>query len=83
MASLTPVYLWRSGSGFGLRALLVRVDDATAADTVTIGELTKVEDVVAISQSDGAAFACTEATNVVTLGAGPLDDDVLLLITGH
>lgn len=83
MASLTPIYLWRSGSGFGLRALLVRVNDGTAADTVTIGELTTVSDVVAISQSDGAAFACTEATNVVTLGAGPADDDILLLITGH
>jgi len=63
--------------------MLLRVDDATAGDTVTVGELTVVSDTVAISQSDGAAFNCTEATNIVTLGAGPADDDILILVTGH
>lgn len=85
MTVLTPIYVWRSPSGYGLRERLVMVSDADADDTVTISELDDVTDTVAISLLDGAAVTCSESGNEVTVDpSGSLSNsDVLILVSGN
>ena len=68
--------------GIGLRYLILEVDNATAADTVTVGELTAVTDTVCLQLDSGAEVSCTEATNVVTIGAGPAASPLLIIVSG-
>jgi hypothetical protein len=83
MADLTEVVKYRGGMrGYGLKYLLLEVDSATAADTVTVGELTSIKDTVAIRLDTGEEIDCTEATNIVTIGAGPADTPMLIVVSG-
>ena len=83
MASLTPIYVWRWGSGYGLRYILLIVKDADTNDTVTVSELTAITDTVGIKMDDGSALTCTEATNVVTITTAAMaDEDCLILVSG-
>lgn len=83
MASLTPIYLYRYGGGYGLRYCLFIVENATSADTVTVNEVGTVEDTMAFQMDTGAAVACTEATNVVTVGGAITSLDLIILVSGH
>lgn len=83
MADLTETVVYRGGMrGTGLKYLVMEVDDATAADTVTVGELTSIKDTIAFRLDTGAEIDCTEATNVVTIGAGPSSTPMLIIVTG-
>lgn len=85
MAALTYATVYRggmSGAAYGLRYLVIEVESATAADTVTINEYTNIKDTVAIRLDTGAEVDCTEATNVVTIGSGPSSTPMLIIVTG-
>ena len=83
MADLTERIVHRSGaSGYGLKYKLLEVEDATVADTVTVGELSIIKDTVCLRLDTGAEVTCTEATNIVTIGAGPADTPLLILVSG-
>jgi len=83
MADLTETVVYRGGMrGSGLKYLVCEVDAATAADTVTIGELSSIKDTITIRLDTGAEVACTEATNVVTIGAGPASTPMLIVVSG-
>ena len=68
--------------GSGLKYLVVEVASATAADTVTVGELAAIKDTLAMRLDTGAEVACTEATNIVTIGAGPAATPMLIIVSG-
>lgn len=83
MAVLTETVVYRGGMrGTGLKYLVMEVDDATAADTVTVGELAAIKDTIAFRLDTGAEVDCTEATNVVTIGAGPSSTPMLIIVSG-
>ena len=83
MADLTETIVYRGGMrGSGLKYLVMEVEEATAADTVTIGELASIKDTITIRLDTGAEVDCTEATNVVTIGAGPSDTPMLIIVSG-
>jgi len=83
MAELTETIVYRGGMrGTGLKYLVAEVEDATAADTVPIGELTAIKDTIAFRLDTGAEVDCTEATNVVTIGAGPASTPMLIIVSG-
>lgn len=83
MADLTETIVHRGGMrGSGLKYLVCEVDDATAADTVTIGELDAIKDTIAFRLDTGVEVDCTEATNVVTIGAGPSSTPMLIVVSG-
>lgn len=83
MTDLTETVVYRGGMrGTGLKYLVMEVDDATAADTVTVGELTSIKDTIAFRLDTGAEIDCTEATNVVTIGAGPSSTPMLIIVSG-
>ena len=83
MADLTEKIVYRGGAtGYGLKYKVMEVDEATAADTVTVGELAAIKDTVCIRLDTGAEVACTETTNVVTVGAGPSDTPLLIIVSG-
>ena len=84
MADLTERIVYRGGAtGYGLKYKVIEVDEATSADTVTVGELTKILDTNAFDLSTGAAVACTEATNVVTIGGAVTDVPMLIIVVGY
>ena len=84
MADLTEKTVYRGGAtGYGLKYKLIEVDNATTADTVTVGELTTILDTVAVDLSTGADVACTEATNVVTIGGAVASVPLSILVIGH
>lgn len=83
MADLTEVVVYRGGMrGYGLKYVVLEVESATASDTVTVGELTAIKDTVAIRLDTGAEIDCTEATNIVTIGSGPSDTPMLIIVSG-
>jgi len=83
MADLTETIVYRGGMrGTGLKYLVAEVEDATAADTVTMGELAAIKDTIAIRLDTGAEVDCTEATNVVTIGVGPANTPMLIIVSG-
>ena len=83
MADLTETVKYRGGMrSFGLKYLVLEVDSATAADTVTVGELSTIKDTVAIRLDTGVAVDCTETTNVVAIGAGPAATPMLIIVSG-
>jgi len=83
VADLTETVKYRGGMrGSGLKYLVMEVDSATAADTVTVGELTAIKDTVAIRLDTGAEVDCTEATNVVTIGSGPSSTPMMITVSG-
>ena len=83
MAELTETIVYRGGMrGTGLKYLVCEVEDATATDTVPIGELASIKDTIAIRLDTGAEVDCTEATNVVTIGAGPASTPMLIIVSG-
>ena len=83
MAALTANIVWRSGTGEGLKYLLATVKSATSADTWTVSEWTKVEDTQCLQLDTGAALACTEATNVVTVGGAVTTVPLVILVSGY
>ena len=84
MADLTEKTVYRGGAtGYGLKYKVIEVDAATTADTVTVGELSTILDTQALDLSTGAAVACTEATNVVTIGGAVAAVPLLIIVTGH
>lgn len=82
MASLTPIYIIHRSPAYGLGTCLVLVKNATAADTVTVADFDDVVGVTAIRLDTGAAITPTEATNIVTIPAGPSNTDIMLLVSG-
>ena len=68
--------------GEGLRYIIAEVKSATAADTVTFDELTAIKDTIALRLDTGAEVDCTEATNVVTVGAGPASTPMMICVSG-
>ena len=83
MATLTATTVYRGGMrGSGLKYLVMEVDEATAADTLTVGELTSIKDTISFRLDTGAEIDCTEATNIVTIGAGPADTPMLIIVSG-
>lgn len=68
--------------GEGLRYIIAEVKSATTADTVVFSELTAIKDTVAIRLDTGAETPCTEATNTVTIGAGPAATPMMICVSG-
>jgi hypothetical protein len=82
MPALTGTVVYRGGMrGTGLKYLAYEVESATAADTLTT-ELTAIKDTITLRLDTGAEVACTEATNVVTIGAGPAATPMLIIVSG-
>lgn len=82
MAALEGTVVHRGGMrGEGLRYLVYEVESATAADTLTV-DLNAIKDTLAMRIDTGAEVACTEATNVVTIGAGPATTPMLIIVSG-
>jgi hypothetical protein len=83
MADLTETVVHRGGMrGSGLKYLVMEVESATAGDTVTVGDLNSVKDTIAFRLDTGAEVDCMEATNVVTVGAGPSSTPMLIIVSG-
>ena len=83
MGILTENVVYRSAPrGEGLRYIIAEVKSATAADTVVFSELTAIKDTVAIRLDTGVDTPCTEATNIVTIGAGPATTPMLICVSG-
>lgn len=83
MATLTANIVYRSAPrGEGLRYIIAEVKSATDADTWTVDELTAIKDTIALRLDTGAEVDCTEATNVVTIGAGPSTTPMMICVTG-
>ena len=83
MAALTCNVVYRSAPcGEGLRYLIAEVKSATAADTWTVSELTAIKDTIGLRLDTGAEVDCTEATNVVTIGAGPATTPMMICVSG-
>lgn len=75
--------VYRGGmTGQGLRYLVLEIQSATASDTVTVDELETIKDTVCLRLDTGATIDCTEATNVVTIGSGPSETPLLIVISG-
>jgi len=84
MSDLTEKIVYRGGAtGYGLKYKVIEVNSATTADTVTVGELSTILDTVALDLSTGASVACTEATNVVTIGGAIAAVPILITVAGH
>lgn len=83
MAALTVNIVYRGRLGEGLNYLVAEAKSATAADTWTVSEWTAVKDCYGFSLKDGAGYTCTEATNVVTVPAGPSTEPMVLIATGY
>ena len=49
---------------------------------MTVSELSKITDTVALEMETGAALACTEATNVVTIGGAVTSLDCIIMVSG-
>lgn len=82
MASLSGTVVYRGGvRGQGLKYVTYEIESATAADTLTT-ELNAIKDTVAMRLDTGAEVDCTEATNVVTVGAGPSSTPLLIIVSG-
>ena len=83
MAALEYTIVFRSGArGAGLKVLALEIVSATAADTVTVAEFIKVSNSLAFRLDTGGTVTCTEATNVVTIGAGPATTPMLIVVAG-
>lgn len=83
MTDQTENIVYRSAPrGEGLRYIIAEVKSATAADTVTFSELTAIKDTVCIRLDTGTEVDCTEATNVVTVGAGPASTPLMVCVAG-
>ena len=83
MADLTERVVYRGGMrGHGLKYLVLEVESATAADTVTVGELNSIKDTIAFRLDTGAEILCTETTNVVAIGAGPANTPMMIVVSG-
>ncbi len=83
MATLTANIVYRSAPrGEGLRYVIAEVKAATAADTWTVSELTAIKDTITLRLDTGAEVDCTEATNVVTIGAGPSSTPMMICVSG-
>lgn len=84
MADLDYVVVHRGGTrGYGLRYLVLEVESATTADTVTIDEVNVVSDTLALETDSGAAVACTEATNVVTVSGAVAAKPLVIMVSGY
>ena len=82
MAALTYVLKSRSWISPGLGYCVLTVALATTGDTVTVTELTTIQDTVAVRLDTGNAVLCSEATNVVTIGATAVASPMLIVVTG-
>ena len=83
MAALTCTIVYKSlPKGEGLHYIIAEVSSATAADTWTIDEYTAIKDTICIRLDTGAEVDCTEATNVVTVGAGPSSTPLMFCVSG-
>jgi len=84
MPVLTENVMYRSAPrGEGLRYIIAEVKAATAADTVVFSELTAIKDTIAIRLDTGVAVACGQATNIVTIPAGPADTPMMICVSGY
>jgi hypothetical protein len=83
MGAITCSVIYRSRNhGEGLRYLIAEVDSATAGDTWTVSELTAIKDTICLRLDTGEEVDCTEATNVVTVGAGPSTTPLMICVAG-
>ena len=83
MAALTPNIVYRGApKGEGLRYIIAEVKSASAEDTWTVSELTAIKDTVGIRLDTGVAVLFTEATNVVTVPAGPDSTPLMICVSG-
>lgn len=83
MAAITPTVVYRnSPKGEGLRYIIGEIKSATAADTWTVSELTAIADTICLRLDTGAEVDCTEATNTVTVGAGPAATPLMICVSG-
>ena len=83
MADQTENIVYRSApKGEGLRYVVAEVKSVTSADTVTFSEFTAVNDTQAFDLTTGDALACTEATNVVTIGGAVTTIPVVIFVSG-
>ena len=83
MTDVTETVVYRGGMrGTGLKYLVTEIASANSGDTATIGELTKIKDTIAFRLDTGAEVDCTEATNVVTIGSGPSNTPILIIVSG-
>jgi len=83
MPTLTCNIMYKSAPrGQGLRYIIAEVHSATAADTWTVSEFTAIKDTVCIRLDTGAEVDCTEATNIVTVGAGPAATPLMICVSG-
>lgn len=83
MAALTPNIVYRNTTAEGLRFLVAISKTVTAADTWTVSEFNAVKDCYCFSLKDGGGYTSTEATNVVTIPAGPSAEPMVMIATGY
>ena len=72
-----------SKEGTKYKSLILQVNDATAADTVTVAQLTDITLMYCVRLDTHAAQTNTEATNVITIGSGPLSTDLHIYVYGY
>jgi len=83
LAALTANIVYRSApKGEGLRYVIAEVKSATADDTWTVDEFTAIKDTIGLRLDTGVEVDCTEATNVVTVGAGPATTPLMICVSG-
>ena len=69
--------------GINYKALMVKVDSCTAADTVTVAQFDTVTLAYGINLASHAAITCTPSANVITVGAGPAAQPILIFCYGY
>lgn len=63
--------------------LVLRVASATAADEVTVAQLSDIAHNYCIRLDTLAEVTNTEATNVITIGTGPSSTALLIFVYGY
>jgi len=83
MVERTENVVYRNApKGEGLRYIVAEVKVASTNDTVIFDELTEVHDTVAIQLDTGVEVACSEGTNVVTVGGAVANVPMLFCVSG-
>lgn len=87
MASLDYTVVYRGGMrGYGLKYLIIEVEQADADDTVEVDEFSNaVKDTVGLETDSGAEVSCTESGTTVTIDSGGAlsDKPVTILVSGY
>lgn len=75
--------IFDSVEGINYKALMIKIDSCTAADTVTVSQFDTITLAYGIRLDDHTAVICTPALNVITVGTGPLTEAVLIFCYGY